>query len=102
MRRKKPERCASSASSPEAVSGPEGTDAGGTSSVFLGRTKYKLRVGVQVSARKREVSRETVMVTAKARKKLPVTPVVEMSGRKTTMGVIVDPIRGSVSSRRAF
>ncbi len=42
------------------------------------------------------------MVTARARKKLPVTPVVEMSGRKTTIGVIVEPIRGIVNSRSAL
>ena len=38
------------------------------------------------------------MVTAKARKKVPVTPVVEIRGRKTTMGVIVEPISGTVNS----
>ena len=45
---------------------------------------------------------ETVMVTASARKKLPVTPVIEISGRKTTIGVIVEPIRGMVISCRAL
>ena len=39
------------------------------------------------------------MVTASARKKLPVTPVTEMSGRKTTTGVMVEPISGTVISR---
>ena len=34
------------------------------------------------------------MVTASARKKLPVTPVTAMSGRKTTTGVMVEPISG--------
>ncbi len=45
---------------------------------------------------------ETVMVMASARKKLPVTPVIEMSGRKTTIGVMVEPISGTMSSRRAL
>ena len=40
------------------------------------------------------------MVTARARKKLPVTPVTEMSGRKTTTGVgIVEPTVGTAISR---
>ncbi len=34
------------------------------------------------------------MVTARARKKLPVTPVTEMSGRKTTTGVMVEKTSG--------
>ena len=47
------------------------------------------------------MSSATVMVTARARKKLPVTPVTEMSGRKTTTGVIVEPTSGTAISRRA-
>ena len=66
------------------------------------RTRYWLSVGVHDSARSSEVKRETVMVTASARKKLPVTPVMEMSGRKTTIGVMVEPISGMVSSRSAL
>ena len=42
------------------------------------------------------------MVRARARKKVPVTPVTEMRGRKTTMGVTVDPMRGRVISARAL
>ena len=38
------------------------------------------------------------MVMASARKKLPVTPVTAISGRKTTTGVIVEPTRGRVIS----
>ena len=34
-------------------------------------------------------------VTASARKNAPVTPVIEISGRNTTIGVIVDPISGT-------
>ena len=68
----------------------------------LRRTKYWLSVGVQVSASSSEVKSETVMVTASARKKVPVTPVMEMSGRKTTIGVIVEPMRGTVISFSAF
>ena len=45
---------------------------------------------------------ETVMVMASARKKLPVTPVMAMRGKKTTIGVIVEPMRGTVSSRSAL
>ncbi len=40
------------------------------------------------------------MVMASARKKEPVTPVMEMSGRNTTMGVMVEPISGTVNSRK--
>src|SRR6202521_412609 len=102
MRPKKPERCASSAAKRAAASGPPAEDDAGASAVSFRRTKYRLSVGVQVSARSNEVNRETVMVTASARKKLPVTPVVEMSGRKTTIGVIVEPMRGIVNSLSAL
>src|SRR6266852_9573317 len=102
MRPKKPERCASSAARSAAAFGPPAGDGAGASAVSFRRTKYRLSVGVQVNARRSEVKRETVMVTARARKKLPVTPVVEMSGRKTTIGVIVEPIRGIVNSRSAL
>ena len=66
------------------------------------RTKYWLSVGVQVSARSNELNKETVMVMASARKKLPVTPVTETSGKKTTIGVIVEPTSGAVISFRAL
>ena len=59
-------------------------------------------MGVQDKARRSEVKSETVIVTASARKKLPVTPVIEISGRKTTIGVIVEPIRGMVISCSAL
>ena len=42
------------------------------------------------------------MVTARARKKLPVTPETDISGRKTTIGVMVEPISGVVISLRAL
>ena len=45
---------------------------------------------------------ETLMATARARKKVPVTPVIEISGRNTTMGVSVEPISGTVSSLSAL
>src|SRR5882762_2110754 len=102
MRPKKPERCASSAARRAATSGPPAEVGAEAPAVSFRRTKYRLSVGVQVSARSNEVKRETVMVTARARKKLPVTPVVEMRGRKTTIGVIVEPIRGTVNSRSAL
>ena len=38
------------------------------------------------------------MVTASARKNVPVTPVIEISGRNTTIGVTVEPISGTVIS----
>ena len=41
------------------------------------------------------------MVTASARKKLPVTPVVAIRGTKTTTGVMVEKISGVEISRRA-
>ena len=61
-----------------------------------------LRAGVQVRASSSEASSETVMVMASARKKLPVTPATEMRGRKTTMGVMVEPMRGAVISCSAL
>src|SRR3989441_5012509 len=100
MRPKKPERCASSAPRRAAMSGRSDSDT--VPAVSLRRTRYWLSVGVQVNARRSEVNRETVMVTARARKKVPVTPVIEMRGRKTTIGVMVDPISGTVNSRRAL
>ena len=41
-------------------------------------------------------------VMARARKNTPVTPVIEISGRKTTIGVIVDPTSGLLISRIAL
>src|SRR5579863_1165476 len=129
MRPKKPERCFSSAarrawgSSEEEEDGEAGLcalarapakDAGTPGPTFSGedegvpgpvssrwRRKNWLRVGVQVRARKRETRSAAVMVIARARKKEPVTPAIEISGRKTTMGVMVEPRRGTKSSRRA-
>ena len=57
---------------------------------------------VQESASTNEVSKETLMAMARARKKVPVTPVMLISGRKTTIGVSVDPISGMVSSFSAL
>ncbi len=42
------------------------------------------------------------MAMASARKNVPVTPVIVISGKKTTIGVSVDPIRGIVSSLSAL
>ena len=42
------------------------------------------------------------MVMASARKNVPVTPVIEISGRNTTIGVSVEPISGTVSSFSAL
>ncbi len=52
-------------------------------------------MGVHVKARAKDVSRATPTVMASARKKLPVTPVIEISGRKTTIGVMVEPTSGT-------
>jgi len=41
-------------------------------------------------------------VMASDRKKTPVTPVIEISGRKTTIGVKVEPSSGTLISRRRF
>ena len=41
-------------------------------------------------------------VIASARKKTPVTPVIEISGRNTTIGVMVEPISGTRISRSAL
>ena len=57
--------------------------------------------GVKVTASASEVSRAAVMVMARARKKLPVTPVVAISGRKTTTGVMVEKTSGVDISRMA-
>ena len=46
-----------------------------------------------MSARASEVSSAAAMVMASARKKMPVTPVTETSGRNTTTGVMVDPMQ---------
>ena len=101
MRPKNPERCASSAASSAAASSPPFAPAG-VCAVSLRLTRYWLSVGVHVSANRSEVNSDTVIVTANARKKLPVTPVMEISGRNTTIGVMVDPISGMVNSRRAL
>src|SRR5258708_19671460 len=100
MRPKKPERCASSAARRAATSGPPAEDGAGAPAVSFRRTKYRLSVGVHVSARSSEVKRETVMVTARARKKLPVTPDVEMRGRKTTITVTPQPLKETLNSPR--
>ncbi len=64
--------------------------------------KYWLSVGVQLSARPSDAISEAATVIASARKKTPVTPVVAISGTKTTIGVMVEPISGTVISRRAL
>src|SRR5579859_3511329 len=100
MRPKKPEMWASSAAISAAISGPaEETEA---VDVSFRRTRYWLSAGVQDMASASDVRSETVIVIARARKKVPVTPVVEINGRKTTMGVIVEPIKGLVSSFKAL
>ena len=59
-------------------------------------------MGVQVSASASDVSSAVPTVTASARKNAPVTPVIEISGRNTTIGVMVDPTSGTrISSDRA-
>src|ERR1700761_7545604 len=68
---------------------------------LFSRSNERDSAGVKLRARKRDVRRAAVIVTASARKKLPVTPDTAIKGRKTTTGVIVDPINGVVISRRA-
>ena len=70
----------------------------GEATFWLLRRRCNERAGVHVSARANEVSKAAVIVTASARKKLPVTPVTAMSGRKTTTGVMVEKTRGVVIS----
>src|SRR5205085_565106 len=101
MRPKKPERWASSTARSAAMFGPS-EELAAVTVASLRRTKYWLSVGVHVNARNSEVKRETVMVTASARKKEPVTPVVEINGRNTTTGVTVEPIKGMVNSFKAL
>ena len=55
-----------------------------------------------MSASASEVSSAIPTVTASARKNTPVTPVMEISGRNTTMGVIVEPTSGTRISRMAL
>src|SRR5215469_16010665 len=102
MRPKKPERCASSAARSVAMSGPSEEVGAAPEGISFRRTRYWLSVGVHDNARSKEVNSDTVIVTASARKKLPVTPVVEIRGRKTTIGVTVEPIRGIVNSCSAL
>ena len=61
-----------------------------------------LRLLVQTSARTSDVSSDTLMAIASALKNVPVTPVIVMSGRNTTIGVSVEPISGTVSSLSAL
>ena len=66
------------------------------------RTRRILRLLVHTSASTSEVKSETLMAIASARKNVPVTPVIVISGKKTTIGVSVDPISGIVSSSSAL
>ena len=58
--------------------------------------------GVNVSARKSDVSSATLIVSASDRKKTPVMPVSSASGRKTTTGVMVEPMIGPEISLMAL
>ena len=53
---------------------------------------------MNVSASTSDVSSATAIVSASDRKKTPVMPVSSASGRKTTTGVIVEPMIGPVIS----
>src|ERR1700719_667244 len=75
--------------------------AGIAASCFFLRKRKRLKLGVQVSASKSDVISDTVIVTASARKKLPVTPVTAISGTNTTIGVIVEKTSGVVISDSA-
>ena len=48
------------------------------------------------------MNNDTDIVTASARKNVPVTPAMEISGKNTTTGVIVEPINGLVISPNAL
>ncbi len=60
------------------------------------------RLLVHTSASTSDDSSATLMAIASALKNDPVTPVIVMSGRKTTIGVSVDPISGTVISLSAL
>ena len=64
------------------------------------RIKRVLRLLVHTSARTSEVKSATLIATARALKNVPVTPVIVTKGRKTTMGVSVDPTSGTVNKGR--
>ena len=53
------------------------------------------------SASTSDVNSATAIVSARERKKTPVTPVSSVSGRNTTTGVTVEPIIGMVISETA-
>ncbi len=55
-----------------------------------------------MSASASEVSSAVATVTASARKNVPVTPVIAISGRNTTIGVTVEPTSGTRTSRIAL
>ena len=68
----------------------------------MAQTNFSASTGVNPSASTSEVSNATDIVNASDRKKTPVTPVRIVSGRKTTTGVIVEPIIGAVISETAL
>ncbi len=51
-----------------------------------------------MSARASDVSSAVATVSASARKKVPVTPVIEINGRNTTIGVMVEPTSVALES----
>ena len=57
--------------------------------------------GVKERARASEVSSATAIVRASERKKTPVTPLSSESGKKTTTGVMVEPVIGAAISASA-
>ncbi len=61
-----------------------------------------LKLLVHTSASTSEDRSETLIAIASALKNVPVTPVIVMSGRKTTIGVSVEPINGTVNSLSAL
>ena len=63
--------------------------------MFFWRMKNWLRVGVKVNASPRDVSSDAATVMASARKNTPVTPLIAINGRNTTIGVMVEPIEWS-------
>ena len=73
----------------------------GSLALRLGLTKRSAKIGLKKSANASDVSRATAIVSASERKKTPVTPVKSVSGRKTTTGVIVEPMIGAVISEIA-
>jgi hypothetical protein len=65
------------------------------------RIKRAPITGVQVTASSRDASMAKTILSARARKKTPVTPLRNAKGIKTTTGVMVLPTSANPTSRSA-